>query len=94
MTTAAPEREDTGTVTIEELDDAARAEAPPCQIFDLVFGRLQIDCNQPSVAVLRVRCPACGPKSIWVCQRHLSHTLAGRCVHCGCGRHVSVSGVS
>lgn len=34
------------------------------------------------------------PKSIWVCQRHLSHTLAGRCVHCGCGRHVSISGVS
>lgn len=94
MSTVAPEREDTGTVTIEELDELTRHDPPPCQMADTLFG-FETPCARPSVAVLRVRCPTCGHGTAWICQWHLDIIRAGQCVHCHrCGRHVGIGGVS
>lgn len=84
MSTAAPEREDSTTITVEELDEAARAQAPPCdiQVPDLMYGPhavrllsvwgIGVSCGRPSVAVLHLRCTACGRHSqSWVCARCL-----------------------
>lgn len=95
---------DEATETWTDLDEMLAAELPPCEVRRASGAttpeghrRAAVSCRAPSVAVLTLACPRCGPWRRAACAGHVRELreLSGR-VRCGfCMRAlVTVEGLS
>ena len=83
-----------GTVTIEWLEGAAAAEAPPCAASYRILG-LDWPCRLPSAAHASGYCASGHRQDGWLCRDHAVQFVSLRFFTCSrCGAAVTVAALS